>query len=54
MEKELKDKEQNMELADAKELNPEDLEQVTGGENPFAKYVRVPNQQYDSDIREKA
>ena len=49
MEKELKDKEQI-----PKELNPEDLEQVTGSGNPFAEYVRVPNQQYDSDIREKA
>lgn len=54
MEKELKDKEQDMEAADAKELNPEDLEQVTGGENPFAKYARVPSQQYDPTIREKA
>lgn len=52
MEKELKDKNQITE--DAKELNLEDLEQVTGGENPFAKYARVPNQQYDSNIRDKA
>ena len=52
MEKELKDN--NQVTGDAKELNMEDLEQVSGGGNPFAKYARVPNQQYDPDIKEKA
>lgn len=54
MEKELKDKKENMETEGASELNLDDLEQVTGGANPFAKYARVPNQQYDDNIRNKA
>lgn len=29
------------------EINLDDLEQVTGGANPFAEYIRVPEQKYD-------
>lgn len=51
MEKELKDKNQ---MEGAEELDLEDLEQVTGGANPFAQYARVPNQDYDANIKDKA
>lgn len=53
MEKEVKAANQEAKEADSKELNLEELEQVTGGGNPFAKYARVPNQDYDDDIRGK-
>ncbi len=53
MEKELKAANQEVKETDGRELNPEELEQVTGGGNPFAQYARVPNQNYDDNIRGK-
>ena len=37
-----------------KELDLEEMDQVTGGANPFAQYERVPNQDYDDDVRSRA
>ncbi len=48
-----KETEKNNLEAEEVELDLEDMDQVTGGANPFAQYERVPNQQYDDDIRSR-
>lgn len=48
-----KNVQETTENADGRELSMNEMKQVAGGGNPFAEYERVPNQQYDSEIRKK-
>ena len=48
-----KETEKNNLEAEEVELDLEELDQVSGGANPFAQYKRVQNQQYDDDIRRR-
>ena len=45
----MSEKEKNKKTSEAEiqEIELDDLEQVTGGANPFAEYIRVPEQNYD-------
>lgn len=54
MKKELKAANQEAKEEKNRELDMEEMEQVTGGGNPFAQYERVPNRQYDDDVRGRA
>lgn len=53
MEKEVKNADLQAKEAEKKELDMDELEQVTGGGNPFAQFARVPNHDYDDTIRSK-
>lgn len=44
-------KEEKKPVEDVKSLSKDDLQEVTGGVNPFAKIPRVDDQPIDEDLR---
>ena len=49
----MNDKKETVNPEEKEELDLDELNQVSGGDNPFAQYVRVPEQPIDDNIKDK-